>query len=389
MSDSVSRRRFMQASSVAASAMVVGATHKTVSANDKIRTGFIGLGGRGRTLLVQILRIPDYEIVALCDEREERLEQTQRFFEDASEQPKHYRDLGEMLENENLDAVIVATEVGRHAEVIIPCLEAGLHCLTEKPLDCTVEKVDAITRAVRQAGVVFQVGFQRRYNPTFHATVAAAQDEEKYGPLRALQGHWHFSGGMGDGGWVRDVEMSGGKLVEQACHHMDVFTWVMDGPPVACQAAARTTFNHQRNVPEHIAEDISGVNFIFEDGTFLTYTHCALLPPQFNNEKIWVIRRDALIDLPEGLVYERISANEGEPQRIADATDYYDGTFQQFEAFIRHIRNNETPLSNVENARISTLTALLAHKAMYNWDEKQYEPSMVHWEDLGTTTDPA
>lgn len=386
MNSSVSRRNFLHTTAATTSALLLSQADP-VSANDKVNVAFIGLGGRGRTLLKQVLRIPDFTIVALCDLREDQIGRAMAVCEEEDVTPKTYTDFRAMMEKENLDACIVATEVGRHAEVVIPVLEYGLHCFSEKPLESTVEKVDAITRAARTAKGIFQVGFQRRYNPTFHATVSAAQNRT-YGPLRAMHGHWHFSGGMGNGGWVRNVEMSGGKLVEQACHHMDVFTWVMMDHPVSCQASGRTTFPHE-TYPTHVSEDISALTFQFRDGSFLNYTHCALLPPQFNDEKMWIIREKALIDLPKGIVYERESHRDGEAKSIAEETDYYYGTFQQFEHFAKHLRAGETPWSNIETARTSTLTAMLGHKAMYNREERTYEPSMVYWNDLATTTDMA
>lgn len=383
-----SRRNFLKASGAATSALVLGAAQRTVSANDKLNVAFIGLGGRGRTLLKNVIRNPNYNIVALCDLRQDQIDRAQVICDEEDLSPKQYIDFETMIEYENLDAVIVATEVGNHAKVVVPVLEAGLHCFSEKPMDANVANVDAITKAARKAKGIYQVGFQRRYNPTFLAMIPEAQNSQ-YGMLRGLQGQWFFSGGMWDGGWVRDVAMSGGKLVEQACHHMDVFTWVTENHPVACQAVGRITYDHQRNVPEHLSEDLSGLNFIFPDGAFLTYMHYPLLPPQFNNEKLWVVREKALIDLPEGIVYHRHSHNEGEPEQKAEKTDYYEGTYHQFDGFAKHVRDGETPLSNVETARISTLTALLGHQAMYNWAQQTYEPSMIEWKDLGTSTDSA
>jgi predicted dehydrogenase len=381
----VTRRQFIQTSSVGTTALLVGA-RQAVSANDKVRLGFIGVGGRGTQLLKYCTRIPDYEFVAICDKRSERVERAVNISKSENQNPKSYTDFEKMLEQEQLDGVIVATEVGNHAEVVIPVLEAGLNCFSEKPIEANVEKVDQVVKAARKAKGIFQVGFQRRYNPTFHKTIEAAQSD-LLGNITFLQGHWYFSGGVG--GWVINVDMSGGKLVEQACHHMDVMTWVMNAHPVTCQAMGLVT-QPKSSLPDrvtHYAEDHSSLNFQFPDGTVLTYTHFSFMPHQFFTEKLWVMKDEGLIDLPQGLVYRRKSGQETEPERIAKATDYYEGTYEELAAFADHIRRQEKPLSNVETARIATLTALMGHQAMYNRDRKQYEPSQITWEDLGTTTD--
>lgn len=387
MSDQTTNRRTFVKQTTSAAALTALASASVVAANDKIRIAHVGLGGRGTTLLKNTLRIPDFELVALCDLRQDRLDRAVDICKVEGRSPKTFTDLNTMLETEKLDGVIVATEVGNHAKVVIPILEAGLHCFSEKPMDSTVAKVDAIVNAARKAKGIYQVGFQRRYNPTFHQGIEIAQSNQ-YGPIMFLQGHWYFSGGMGNSGWVRNVDMSGGKLVEQACHHMDVFTWVMNDHPIKCQAMGRITFDHIRNV-EHLSEDHSSLNFYFKNGVILSYTHFALMPPQFNNEKLWVMKKDGMLSLNEGITFERKDAKNGDPKQYAEETDYYKGTFDQFEAFARHIRNGEKPLSNVETARISTLTALMGHQAMYNRPKQQYEPSMIDWSDIGTTTDPA
>lgn len=379
------RRTFVKQTSVAA--MTALSASRVIAANEKVRIAHIGLGGRGTTLLKNILRIPDFEIVALCDLRQDRLDRAMGVCGEEGRKPKTYTDFESMLEKEQLDGVICATEVANHAKVVIPVLEAGLNCFSEKPMDATVEKVDAIVKAARKAKGIYQVGFQRRYNPTFHEGIKLAQSNQ-YGDIMFLQGHWFFSGGMGNGGWVRNVDMSGGKLVEQACHHMDVFTWVMNDHPIQCQAMGRITFDHIRNV-EHLSEDHSSLNFYFKNGVILSYSHFALLPPQFNNEKLWVMKKDGLLSLNEGIAFERKDPKTGDPKQYAEETDYYKGTYDEFVGFARHIRNGEKPLSNVETARISTLTALMGHQAMYNRAKQQYEPSMIEWKDIGTTTDLA
>lgn len=379
----VSRRRFIQASSVATSALLINQAN-AVGPNDKVRVGFVGVGGRGTTLLKNVLRVPDYEVVAVCDLRQERVERAINVASVEDQKPKGYNDFTEMLDKENLDAVICATEVANHAEVVIPVLEAGLHCFSEKPMESTVEKVDAITKAARKAKGIYQIGFQRRYNPTFHTTVAAAQDNT-FGDITFLQGHWYFPWGVG--GWVLDVEMSGGKLVEQACHHMDVFTWIMNAHPVRCQAMGLITVNHDKKY-KHMAEDHSSLNFEFPDGTVLTYTHFSYMPEKFFAEKLWVMKDEGIVDLDKGVLYPRVVEDgEKDTVRIADTTDFYEGTYDQFVGFVKHMRNGETPNNNVETGRISTLTALLGHQAMYNWKQREYEPSQIRWEDLGTTTD--
>ncbi len=386
------RRLFMQSSSIAVAAFMAAPKRNAVSANDKIRLAQIGIGGRGSQNLKSCSRIADFEIVALCDLRSERVERGIDIAKTEGHDPKGYTDFEKMLEEENLDAVSVCTEVANHAQCVIPVLEAGLHCFSEKPVDCTVEKVDAITQAARKAKGIYQVGFQRRYNPTFVKGISEAHSD-RFGNLTFLQGHWYFPGKPG--GWVLDVEMSGGKLVEQACHHMDVMTWVTGSAPVKCTATGAITVDHSHrsNLPEHLAEDHSSLNFEFENGVVLTYTHFSNVPKlltefspsrliEARGEKLWVFKDTGLLDLSRGLAYP----HDGEPENFAEATDYFYGSFRQFESFVKDMRNNRKPASHIESARIATLTAIMGHTAMYDWEKKKYGTGTITWEQLASKT---
>ncbi len=375
------RRTFLAASTAGTAALMLNQTKKGMAANEKLNIAFVGVGGRGSSLLRYVTRIPDYNIVAICDLRPERVARGIDTAKEETHNPKGYSDYRKMLETEKLDAVVVATEPANHGKCVIPALEMGLSCFSEKPMDTTVEKVDAVVKAARNSKGVYQAGFQRRYNPTYLKTMALAQSET-YGQLTYFQGHWYFTGRPG--AWVLDADISGGRLVEQACHHMDIMTWLMDGPPTVCQAMAAMT-NPRTAPPLHRSEDHSSLNFLFPNGLMCSYTHFSCMPRALCGEKLWAFKDEAVIDLAGGVKHP---IGEGKTESLAEETNYYMGEREQLESFARHIRNNETPLSNIETARISTLTAIMGRKAMYNREKVQFEPSQITWESLDSTTEP-
>ncbi len=125
--------------------------------NEQIRIGFIGCGGRARQLMDQIPA--EGRIVALADCYRDRLTGTL-----AQKQAKWptYQDYRQMLDREQLDAVVVATpDHGRS----LPCLramEAGLDVYAEKPLTAYVREGRVLADTARRLGRVFQVGSQQR-----------------------------------------------------------------------------------------------------------------------------------------------------------------------------------------------------------------------------------
>ncbi|MEW6234898.1 MAG: Gfo/Idh/MocA family oxidoreductase [Candidatus Omnitrophota bacterium] len=377
-----SRRRFIQTASAGASAFALSAPGKALGANDKITLGIIGSGGRGRRLLQAITNIPDFQVAAVCDLVPERMDQAAAICEQYQPPVRKYLDFRVMFEKEKLDACLVATEEGNHAKCAIPVMEAGIHCFCEKPMDISVENVDRVTRAARKAKTVYQIGFQRHYIPTFQSCMKHIH-EGGIGKVTFLQGMWHWAYGVG--GRYLDMDIAGSWFLAQACHHADAMMWAMNGQkPLHCCAMAINSEKHE-NPPAHCAEDHSAIVYQFPGDVVFSYTHLMNCCEEFTGEKLWVYGEKAGINLPEGMKYPR--PGQGEPVKLGEkVTDWDNGTYEELEAFARHIRNNETPLSNVETGRLSTLMGIMGGMAMYNRKKSKLESTMVTWKDLGTTT---
>ncbi|NLE56899.1 MAG: Gfo/Idh/MocA family oxidoreductase, partial [Planctomycetes bacterium] len=161
----LTRRDFVKQAAMGASAAVIPAIARGAQANERIRLGWVGMGNRGEQLLTEVIKnfIREVRTVAVCDLLDNRVAKGVQLA--GFDRPKGYADMRIMIEQERLDAVIVATPPATHAEVSIPVMQAGIHCLQEAPLETTVEKIDSLTRVARRAQVVFQIGAQRRYNP--------------------------------------------------------------------------------------------------------------------------------------------------------------------------------------------------------------------------------
>ncbi|MFH1743713.1 MAG: Gfo/Idh/MocA family oxidoreductase, partial [bacterium] len=364
---SLSRRTFIRNTSAAAIAL--GAPRKILGANDAIALGIIGTGGRGQRLLKAITRIPDFRVAAVCDLVEDRMDLAAEICEQYDPKVKKYLDFRKMLSDEKLDACIVATEEANHAKCVIPVLDAGLHCFSEKPMDVTVEKVDQVTRAARKAKGIYQIGFQRHYVPTFQSAIKHIHDGG-VGKVTFMQGMWHWEGGVG--GRYLDMDLSGCWFLAQACHHADVMAWVMNTHPLRCEAVGAITVDH-KDPPEHCAEDHSTLIFQFPNNAIFSYTHIMYCPKEFTGEKLWVYAEKGGIDLPKGMKYPR--SGMGEPERLGEEVPDWDaGTSRELEAFAHHIQNNEKPLADVEVGRLGTLVGIMGGQAMYNRRKKVFEP---------------
>jgi predicted dehydrogenase len=385
MEHKLTRREFVRQTAIGASAAALtsAGVARAYPGSEKVRLGWIGMGGRGQELIQDVVKSFSAEVqnVAVCDLIEEKIAQGQKVA--AADKPKGYTDMRRMIEQEKLDAVIVATQPAAHAEVSMPAMQAGIHCFQEKPLEITVEKVDALTRVARKARTIFQIGTQRRYNPGFVSAMPLLLKGE-FGRVTFMQGHWHWYWPLMN----YSVSRTGGMFLDQSCHHFDVMCWAMaEKPPTTCVAMGYHQ-GHPPEGPRAVSPTQSSACYQFAGGPLFSYTHLFCVPKKMTNEKLWVFCERGCLDLVHGMFYdldateERVGADSGD--------DWGKGTTEQLKDFFDNIRTGgkRVPKANIETARNATLTGIMGRMAMTNEAKNTYEPRVIQWSDLGSTTDP-
>ena len=124
----INRRHFFFG---AAAAAAMQSRAGAQGANEKVRAGFIGVGGRGSTLLRHTLVEPNVEIAAICDLKPDRLDKAASAA--SRDNPKTFSDYHKLLEQKDIDAVYIATPCYLHSEMAIAAIQAGKHVYCEKP----------------------------------------------------------------------------------------------------------------------------------------------------------------------------------------------------------------------------------------------------------------
>lgn len=151
---SITRRHFLMGSLAVAAASRVSSAKKQ-SANDKLNIACIGCGGRGAADLQGVMR---ENIVAMCDVDSKRAAEAFERFPDV---PK-YEDFRVMLDKEqnNIDAVVVATPDHMHAFAAMAAIQLGKHVYVEKPMAHSISEARKLTESAKRYGVVTQMGNQ-------------------------------------------------------------------------------------------------------------------------------------------------------------------------------------------------------------------------------------
>ena len=136
---------------------------RAVAASDKVRVGMIGLGGRGRALLGQCAKMPAVSVAWLCDIDQANLERASKLV--AGGAPKTAGDLRRMLEDQQLDAVFIATPDHWHAPATILACDAGKDVYVEKPASHNLREGRLMVEAARRNQRIVQHGTQGRSHP--------------------------------------------------------------------------------------------------------------------------------------------------------------------------------------------------------------------------------
>ncbi len=221
-----------------------------------LRVGLLGCGGIGARHAGAVAELPDVmELVACCGRDAER---TRAFAEGRT--AAAYTDLDAMLRQERLDLVIATLPPYNRGGEIERVARAGVHLLVEKPIALNQHAADAMVADVSATGVVAAIGFMYRFGDAVRRWKTADT-----GRVGLYAGAYHCNALHAD--WWREEAKSGGQILEQVIHQIDLIRHLMGEPDTVY--ARRTNFAHH-DIPDYDVEDISAILFGWDDGRIAT-----------------------------------------------------------------------------------------------------------------------
>jgi len=256
------RREFLKASAASVAFSAFGAYAAEPVRQNPRRVGLIGSGWYGKSALFRLLQIEPVEVVALCDVDKNMLAEAAKMVAErqvSKNTPHTYGDYREMLKNEKLDIVHVATPDHWHALAMIAAVKAGADVYVEKPISVDVVEGQAMLAAARKYKRVVQVNMQRRSTPHL---IEARENIIKAGKLGKI-GHveiccyypmrargnppamnppenldyemWTgpapmqpYCSWMHPRGWRAFMEYSNGVIGDMGVHMLDMVRWLLD-----------------------------------------------------------------------------------------------------------------------------------------------------------------
>jgi predicted dehydrogenase len=282
----IDRRDFIGKSALTAAAVMAYPPSRVLGANERIRVGMIGVGGRGSELLHQVVALPQQaEVVAIADVYSGRHDQVKQVVPNA----KTMFDHRELLDMKDIDAVIVASPLHCHERHFVDTLAAGKDLYCEKTMTWSMGEAEQCLAAAKKSKQVVQIGTQ-------WASFGSVQDARKWiagglvGKIAQIDMWMGRNTKHGKGQWVRPVpadctasnvrwnaflngrknrpfdpfkfinwrlywEFSGGNITENMIHQVSWIMAVLDLPIPTAAYMSGGVFSEKdgREVPDTIS----------------------------------------------------------------------------------------------------------------------------------------
>ena len=223
------------------------------------KIALVGCGAIAPNHLRAIKSIPYVEVVALCDLNKEKAEKRKAEYELDC---KIYTDFDEMLNNEALDSVHIATPHYLHAPMTIKALKRGINVFLEKPMCISVEEITEIIDAEKNSNASVCVCFQNRFNPsTILAERIANEDggvKSAFGSVFWYRDEKYYTNSGWRGKWATE---GGGVMINQAIHTLDLLCYYLGKP----DSVMATVANHHLKDVIEVEDSAEGV-ITFENG---------------------------------------------------------------------------------------------------------------------------
>ncbi len=229
--------------------------------SEKVRTAILGLRHNHVSDLMKYMNASElFQFVAVAEDVPELLEKRSPHI---VKELTHYTDYRELLEKEDIEAVVISTENKKKGSVVIDCLKRNIHALVDKPLLILKEGFDAVEAIISNGKTksVLRLGFTFRMRPQYRKLKSMIQ-EGLFGEVAFVySGAPHKLKAATRAPWELDEELNGGLILDLGVHAIDLFRWLTGKEVVQVTAAEK-----QVRECDFTISDIATIFCQMEDG---------------------------------------------------------------------------------------------------------------------------
>jgi predicted dehydrogenase/threonine dehydrogenase-like Zn-dependent dehydrogenase len=307
-----------------------------------VRLGVIGAGSFAKSMLLPALKkLSDVELLGVATASGSSAQQTAERFGFAYATT----DWHPLIADPNVDAVLVATRHDLHARIATAALQAGKAVFLEKPMALNAAELQLLLEAWRSSGRVLQVGFNRRFAPTYVRLKQFFADRRT--PLS--MSYRVNADSVAPGAWVVDPVQGGGRLVGEACHMLDLLANL-------AKAAVTSVYAEPIGANANAPDDSVVLSLRFEDGCVGTIVYASGGDRSMAKERLEVLGdgRAAVLD-----DFRRLTLHaSGRAHRIGGVLAAQDkGHAAELRAFLQAVRNGgASPVDPLQAAHVTQVT---------------------------------
>lgn len=308
-----------------------------------IRIGFIGVGGIAQDHIRVLMKMEDVNIVSVFDLNADN---ARRAAEATGAQVMDNAD--QVLDKQRIDLVFICTPQFARGDLEVVAARRGIPFFVEKPLGVDAEVVRQKAKIIQETGIIHAVGYVLRYYDTVRRVKQYLEGRRPH----LIQGV--RIGGSHPAKWWKQLDMSGGHLVDTATHQVDMIRYVAGNVREVQAAFGRVSF--ERTAPESTIPDAGAINFIMDSGAVGTLTE-SCLSPFYGGSDIKLFGPDFFIHLSQNGSQLTLIDNE---QQLTVAAELDPG-YEQCSALIDAVKSGNQSLILCDYAdALRTLEVTLA-----------------------------
>lgn len=239
---------------------------------EKVKVGIVGVGNMGSSHAKKLFdgEVPEIELVAICDLKEERRNWAKETFGDAV---KVYSDITDMFKNAGIDAAVIAVPHYDHPRLVMHAIDCGLHVVCEKPAGVYTKHVREMNEYAAKHDRVFAMMFNQRTNCVYRKMKEMVSNGE-IGDIKRVNWiitAWYRTQCYYDSGDWRATWSGegGGVLLNQCPHNLDLLQWIC-GMPKSVRAFCHEGKWHDIEVEDDVTAYLEYENGA--TGVFITTT---------------------------------------------------------------------------------------------------------------------
>ena len=309
---------------------------------DRAGLAFVGAGSFATGVLVPAFsKVEGTRLVSIASARGV----TARHLAEKFQFARATSDLTEQLADPAVDAVVIATRHNLHAAQTIAALNAGKHVFVEKPLALDAASLAEVMAAREKSGRLLMVGFNRRFSPL--ARELKRRFEKRATPL--VVQYRVNAGPMPADSWVKDLAVGGGRIVGEACHMVDLVSYLCDAVPVRVFAERAGQ-----------SDDDVAITLRLGDGSVATIHYVASGDPAFPKERLEVVGDGAVATLDD---FKALEFAKGKRQRATSLLQDK-GHATEAVAFVEAVKHGGPPPISYESLEATTRATFAALESL-------------------------